>query len=278
MNATTKRKASHIGFYLLVFLVIAYCVLPFAWQIFTSFKYDRDINQLPPVVPATLTLDHYRNVLGFNNFNNYVRNSLIVATSTTIFSLLVGSFCAYALSRLRFKGKGAVMGMTLAASMFPQIAIVSTLYIIFKNLGMLNTFYPMIISNMIFTLPLTIWILTSFFRSIPASLEEAALIDGLNRRQILFKVFLPIAAPGIFTSAILVFIMSWNEFLFALTFTNSPSAQTIPVGIAFFPQMFHIPWGDLAAATVVVTIPLIVLVFIFQRRIIYGLTAGAVKE
>jgi multiple sugar transport system permease protein len=278
MKASTKRTANNIGFYLLVAAVIAYCVLPFAWQIFTSFKYDRDINMLPPIVPDVLTLDHYRNVLGFNNFNNYVRNSLIVATATTVFSLLVGSFCAYALSRLRFRGKGAVMGMTLAASMFPQIAIVSTLYIIFRNLGILNTFYPMIISNMIFTLPLTIWILTSFFRSIPASLEEAALIDGLNRRQILFKVFLPIAAPGIFTSAILVFIMSWNEFLFALTFTNSPAAQTIPVGIAFFPQMFHIPWGDLAAATVVVTIPLIVLVFFFQRRIIYGLTAGAVKE
>lgn len=273
-----KRQLNNLGFYLLVALVILYCVLPFAWQIFTSFKYDRDINQIPPIVPDELTLDHYKNVLGFNNFNNYLRNSVIVSTTTTIISLVIGSFCAYALSRLRFRGKGAVLGLTLSASMFPQIAIVSTLYIIFRSLKVLNTFYPMIISNMIFTLPLSIWILTSFFKSIPASLEEAALIDGLNRRQILFKVFLPIAAPGIFTSAILVFIMSWNEFLFALTFTNSPAAQTIPVGIAFFPQMFHVPWGDLAAATVLVTIPLMVLVFAFQRRIIYGLTAGAVKE
>jgi ABC-type sugar transport system, permease component len=273
-----KRQLKNAGFYFLVALVIIYCVLPFAWQIFTSFKYDRDINQIPPIVPDELTLDHYKNVLGFNNFGNYLRNSVIVSTTTTIISLIIGSFCAYALSRLRFRGKGAVMGLTLSASMFPQIAIVSTLYIIFRSMKVLNTFYPMIISNMIFTLPLSIWILTSFFKSIPASLEEAALMDGLNRRQILLKVFLPIAAPGIFTSAILVFIMSWNEFLFALTFTNSPAAQTIPVGIAFFPQMFHVPWGDLAAATVLVTIPLMVLVFAFQRRIIYGLTAGAVKE
>lgn len=278
MTGKQKRVAADIGFYAIAAAMVLYCVLPFAWQILTSFKYDRDINQIPPLIPATLTLDHYKNVLGFNNFNNYIRNSLIVATTTTIVSLLAGSFCAYALSRLKFRGKGAVMGLTLAASMFPQIAIVSTLYIIFRSLSILNTFYPMIISNMIFTLPLTIWILTSFFKSIPPSLEEAALMDGLNRRQILFKIFLPLAAPGIFTSAILVFIMSWNEFLFALTFTNSPAAQTIPVGIAFFPQMFHVPWGDLAAATVVVTVPLIVLVFIFQRRIIYGLTAGAVKE
>ncbi len=278
MSRNSKRAVSACGFYLLVAAIILYCVLPFAWQIFTSFKFDRDINTIPPIVPAELTLEHYRNVLGFNNFNNYLRNSVIVSTVTTLVSLLIGSFCAYALSRLRFRGKGPVMGLILAASMFPQIAIVSTLYIIYKNVNILNTFYPMIISNMIFTLPLSIWILTSFFKTIPASLEEAALIDGLSRIQILFKVFLPIAAPGIFTSAILVFIMSWNEFLFALTFTNSPAAQTIPVGIAFFPQMFHIPWGDLAAATVLVTIPLIVLVFAFQRRIIYGLTAGAVKE
>lgn len=277
MNSRT-RALNAIGFYLLVAVVILYCVLPFAWQFFTSFKYDRDINQIPPIIPAELTLNHYRNVLGFNNFNNYLRNSIIVSTTTTIISLVIGSFCAYALSRLRFRGKTAIMGLTLSASMFPQIAIVSTLYIIFRSMKALNTFYPMIVSNMIFTLPLSIWILTSFFRSIPVSLEEAALIDGLNRRQILFKVFLPIAAPGIFTSAILVFIMSWNEFLFALTFTNSPAAQTIPVGIAFFPQMFHVPWGDLAAATVLVTLPLIALVFAFQRRIIYGLTAGAVKE
>lgn len=278
MTAKTRAKLAKFEFYLLVTAITAYCMLPFLWQILTSFKYDRDINQIPPLVPDQLTLDHYRNVFGFNNFNNYIRNSLIVSTTTTIVSLVIGSFCAYALSRLRFRGKGAVMGMTLAASMFPQIAIVSTLYIIFRSLEILNTFYPMIISNMIFTLPLSIWILTSFFKSIPPSLEEAALIDGLNRRQILFRIFLPIAAPGIFTSAILVFIMSWNEFLFALTFTNSPEAQTIPVGIAFFPQMFFVPWGDLAAATVVVTVPLIILVFAFQRRIIYGLTAGAVKE
>lgn len=278
MKAKHKRWLGAAGFYLLVAVVVLYCVMPFVWQLFTSFKYDRDINLLPPVIPEQLTLDHYRNVFSFNNFGFYVRNSLIISTVTTVVSLLVGSFCAYAMSRLRFKGKGVVMVLTLAASMFPQIAIVSTLYIIFRSLAILNTFYPMMISNMIFTLPLTIWILTSFFKSIPISLEEAALIDGLNRRQILFKVFLPLAAPGIFTCAILVFIASWNEFLFALTFTNSPDAQTIPVGIAFFPQMYYLPWGDLAAATVVVTIPLIILVLLFQRRIIYGLTAGAVKE
>lgn len=278
MTTKNRRVIKDVLFYLAVALIVIYCVMPFIWQIVTSFKYDRDINIIPPLIPDQLTLDHYRNVFGFNNFGMYVRNSLIISSVTTVSSLMAGSFCAYALSRLRFSGKGVIMGITLAASMFPQIAIVSTLYIIFRSLAILNTLYPMMISNMIFTLPLTIWILTSFFRSIPASLEEAALIDGLNRRQILFKIFLPVAAPGIFTCAILVFIASWNEFLFALTFTNSPNAQTIPVGIAFFPQMYYLPWGDLAAATVIVTIPLIIIVLIFQRRIIYGLTSGAVKE
>lgn len=278
MTNRRKKIINNVLFYAAVALIVLYCVLPFVWQIVTSFKYDRDINVIPPLIPEQLTLDHYRNVFGFNNFSAYVVNSLIVSSVTTVASLLSGSFCAYSLARLRFRGKGVIMGVTLAASMFPQIAIVSTLYIIFRSLTILNTLYPMMISNMIFTLPLTIWILTSFFRSIPISLEEAALIDGLNRRQILFRVFLPVAAPGIFTCAILVFIASWNEFLFALTFTTSASAQTIPVGIAFFPQMYYLPWGDLAAATVLVTIPLIIIVLIFQRRIIYGLTAGAVKE
>ncbi len=194
MKAINKRRCQNLGFYLVVTLMVLYCVLPFLWQLFTSFKYDRDINLIPPIIPDELTLDHYKNVFAFNNFGYYVRNSIIVSSVTTIVSLIVGAFCAYAMSRLRFKGKGVVMVLTLTASMFPQIAIVSTLYIIFRSLAILNTFYPMMISNMIFTLPLTIWILTSFFRSIPISLEEAALIDGLNRRQILFKVFLPIAA------------------------------------------------------------------------------------
>lgn len=272
------KALSKIGFYLIVVLVILYCLAPFAWQILTSFKYDRDINLIPPLIPDRLTIEHYINVLTFKDFGNYIRNSVIVSVMTTLISLVLGAFCAYALARLRFRGKGGVMIFTLASSMFPQIAIVSTLYLAFRSLGMINTFSPMILSNLTFTLPLAIWIMTGFFKSIPASLEEAAMIDGCNRLQVLFRVFLPLAAPGMFTCAILVFIMSWNEFLFAITFTTTAKSQTIPVGIAFFPQLYHVPWGDLAAATIIVTIPLIVLVFIFQKRIIYGLTAGAVKE
>lgn len=278
MPKIIKTRFNQLCFYLLVIMVVLYCVLPFAWQILTSLKFDRDINKIPPLLPARITFEHYWNVFSFNNFSNYIRNSIIVSVVTTLISLLIGSFCAYALSRLRFRGKGVILGFTLASSMFPQIAIVSTLYLIFKSLQLLNTYVPMILSNLTFTLPLSIWILTSFFKSIPVSLEEAALIDGCSRWQVLLRIFLPVAAPGIFTCAILVFIMAWNEFLFAVTFTTTPASQTIPVGIAFFPQMFHVPWGDLAAATVLVTIPLIILTLVFQRRIIYGLTAGAVKE
>ncbi|MCX6089962.1 MAG: carbohydrate ABC transporter permease [Candidatus Atribacteria bacterium] len=273
-----KNYIGRLLFYFVVTFIILYCVLPFVWQVLTSFKYDRDISKIPPLVPKIMTLDHYKNVFGFNNFNLYVRNSIVVSVATTFISLLIGSFCSYALARLRFRGKNTILGFTLAASMFPQIAIVSSLYLFFRQLKLINTVFPMIISYLIFTLPLSIWILTSFFKTIPVSVEEAAYIDGCTRFQMYSRILLPLAAPGIFTCGILVFIMAWNEFLFALTFTTSPASQTIPVGIAFFPQMYYVPWGDLAAATVVVTIPLIALVFIFQRKIIYGLTAGAVKE
>ncbi len=179
MKAINKRRCQNLGFYLVVTLMVLYCVLPFLWQLFTSFKYDRDINLIPPIIPDELTLDHYKNVFAFNNFGYYVRNSIIVSSVTTIVSLIVGAFCAYAMSRLRFKGKGVVMVLTLTASMFPQIAIVSTLYIIFRSLAILNTFYPMMISNMIFTLPLTIWILTSFSGPSPSVWKKLRLSTGL---------------------------------------------------------------------------------------------------
>ena len=278
MKRKTKKSFNRIVFYLVVVVIVLYCIVPFAWQVLTSFKFDRDISKIPPLIPHTLTLNHYRNVFGFNNFGLYVRNSIVVSMATTLISLLFSSFAAYALARMRFRGKSTILGFTLASSMFPQIAIVSSLYLFFRYLKLINTFFPMIISYLIFTLPLSIWILTSFFRTIPESVEEAASIDGCSRLQTYFRILLPLAVPGIFTCAILVFIMAWNEFLFALTFTTTPASQTIPVGIAFFPQMYFVPWGDLAAATIIVTIPLIVLVFVFQRKIIYGLTAGAVKE
>ncbi|HHV63341.1 MAG TPA: carbohydrate ABC transporter permease [Firmicutes bacterium] len=264
------------AFYLLVILIVLGCVGPFAWQIITSIKPARELTTLPPILPSQVTVEHYIRVFE-RPFGKYIMNSVIVASATTIFCLVVGSFAAYALGRLRMKGKMIILSMVLAVSMFPEIAIVSPLYVVMRNLKLLNTYPALIFPYTTFAMPLTLWILTSFFREIPAELEEAAKIDGCSPLQAFWKVILPIAAPGMFTTAILVFIAAWNEFLFALTFTKTIQAQTIPVGIAMLPTMYHVPWGSIAAASVIVTIPLIILVLVFQRRIISGLTAGAVK-
>jgi len=250
---------------------------PFLWQLLTSLKPDAELTSLPPLLPVHPAYDHYLAVLRGTPFLRVIGNSAAVASLSTLLSICVGSLAAFGLAKLRVRFKGVILLFVLSASMFPPIATVSPLYLVIRGLGLRDTLWALILTYTTFSLPLAVWILTSFFREIPDEIYRAARVDGCSPFQAFIRIMLPLAAPGIFTTAILVFIFSWNEFLFALTFTATPASRTIPVAIALFPGLHEVPWGDIAAASVVVTIPLIALVFAFQRRIIEGLTAGAVK-
>jgi len=265
------------GFYLFLFLLISYCLGPIFWQLITSLKPDIELTKIPPILPQHPTVVHYISVFKRHPFLKIIRNSLVVASFTTIFSLAVGSLSAFALAKLKLKGKMLILGFALSVSIFPPISTVSPLYIIIRGLGLRDTIWALIITYTTFSLPLSIWMLTNFFKQIPDELYLAARIDGCSPFQAFYKILLPLCAPGISATAILVFIFSWNEFLFALTFTSTTASRTIPVAIALFPGIHEIPWGEIAAATIIVIIPLIVLVIAFQRRIVEGLTAGAIK-
>jgi len=261
----------------LLMLVSLYCLGPFLWQGLTSLKTAADLTRLPPLLPHPPTLEHYRSIFAGHPLLRIIANSFIVATASTVLALSIGSLAAFALAKLPVPGKGAVLLLVLSTSMFPPIATVSPLYLLIRAAGLRDSPVSLILTYTSFTLPLTLWVLTHFFRNIPDVLYRAARIDGCTPWQSFTRIMLPLAAPGIFATAILVFIFSWNEFLFALTFTSTTASRTIPVGIALFPGLHEIPWGEIAAASVVVTLPLLFLVFFFQRRIIEGLTAGAVK-
>jgi len=265
------------GFYLLLLMVVLYCSGPLLWQFITSIKPDAELTRIPPVFPTEATMGHYISIFKGHPFPRIIINSAIIAASTTILSIIIGSLAGFGLAKLKIRYKTLILGFVLSVSMFPPIATVSPLYIIIRALGLRDTWLALIITYTTFSLPLSIWILTNFFREIPDELYRAARVDGCSPFQAFYKIMLPLSAPGFFTAAILIFIFSWNEFLFALTFTSTTASRTIPVGIALFPGLHEVPWGDIAAASVVVTIPLIILVFAFQKRIIEGLTAGAVK-
>lgn len=264
-------------FYFLLSAAFIYCSGPLLWQFITSLKPDYELTAIPPVLPQTITPEHYVSIFKGHPFLRIIANSAIVASSTTALSLAVGSLAAFGLAKLKVSHKTFILGFILSASMFPPIATVSPLYIIIRALGLRDTLWALIATYTTFSLPLSIWILTNFFREIPDEIYLAAKVDGCTPFQAFRRIMLPLAAPGLFATAILVFIFSWNEFLFALTFTSTAASRTIPVGIALFPGLHEVPWGDIAAASVVVTVPLVAVVFAFQRRIIEGLTAGAVK-
>jgi multiple sugar transport system permease protein len=271
------RKTWKAGLYLLLTLTAIYTSAPLLWQFITSIKPDHELVRMPPVLPESPTAGHYASIFKEHPFLRIILNSAMVASSTTVLSLIVGSLAAFALAKLKVRHKALILALVLSVSMFPPIAIVSPLYIIIRTLGLRDTWWALIITYTTFSLPLSIWILTNFFKEIPDEIYLAARVDGCTPFQAFYRIMLPLSAPGLFATAILVFIFSWNEFLFALTFTSTPASRTIPVAIALFPGLHEVPWGDIAAASIVVTTPLIILVFAFQRRIIEGLTAGAVK-
>jgi multiple sugar transport system permease protein len=268
-------------FYVAMGAFVLFCIAPFVWTLITSLKSDANIYQSPPTyVPRPVDLSNWVKVLTLPRFTRALWNSAVVASSATVLSLLVGSLCAYALARLRFPGKNLVLAAVLAVAMFPGISIVSPLYLQFRDWGLINNKLSLILPSVTFTLPICIWTLNAFFRDLPLELEEAARVDGATRAQTFVRIIAPLAAPGVFTTAILLFIAAWNEFLFARTFMSLQSAYTAPVAIAQFEGADiaqATAWGQITSAAVAITLPLVLLVLVFQRRIVSGLTAGAVK-
>ena len=273
-GATARQVLLWVG----VAAIVVFCLFPFYWLINTSLKSGADLSGAA-LLPPSPTVDNYTSIFEDTAFTNALRNSAIIAGSVTVLSLLIGSFAGYALARLRLPFKFLILAIVLSISTFPPIAIAAPIFELWTNIGLYNTYLGLILPSLAFGLPLTVFIMASFFHDIPRELEDAALVDGATRLQAFRKVVVPLAAPGVVTAGLLVFIFAWNEFLFAITLTSTPERRPVPAAIAFFTgsQQFEVPLGTISAASVVVTIPLIVLVLIFQRRIVAGLTAGAVK-
>ena len=261
-----------------VLLLLALYALPFFWQVLTSFKPDALLLRLPPLVPTELTTAHYEAVWAHSVMPSAIGNSLAVAGSTTALALLVGLFAAYALARLPVPGARALLLGLVAGTAFPQIAIVSPLYLLIRALGLRDTWSALVLANTSFALPLVIWLLTGFIREIPEELEEAAALDGAGRGQILRWIVVPLVAPGLASAGLLAFLAGWNEFLFAYTFTASERSRTVPVALALFPGVFEIPWGDIAAASILASLPPVLIVVGLGRYLVRGLLAGALKE
>ena len=277
-----RRLLRRVPFYVLIAIIFVYAVFPFYWAIRSAFTPDADLFRTPvQYIPLNPTLDNFREVLGSGEFQRALLNSTIVAGSVTLVALAVGSLAGYALGRFRFHGRTATLYLMLSMTIFPQIAILGALYTMVSRFGLYDSLAALIFSYMLIVLPFTVWVLTSFMRALPRDLEEAAYVDGASPLQTFYRVMLPLVAPGLVTAGLLAFIAAWNEFLFALSFTQTPDTHTVPVAIVSFTgesgSAFDRPWGQIMAATVIVTVPLIVLTLILQRRILAGLTAGAVK-
>lgn len=259
-------------------IIIVYALLPVIWILSLSLKPASDLND-GQFFPQAISLEHYQSIFKDPQFPAALWNSLGIASLSTVFAVILGMFAAYAIVRLEFPGRRLILAGALATAMFPSIAIVGPLFNIWRSIGLFDTWAGLILPYMTFTLPLAIWILAAFFREIPWDLDKAARVDGATPLQAFIKVIAPLAAPGIFTAAILVFIFAWNDFLFAIALTSTNEARTVPAAIAFFTgsSRFDLPTGSIAAASVVVTVPVMLIVLIFQRRIVSGLTSGAVK-
>jgi len=274
--------ASYVG----MGLIVLYCVIPFYWMVVSSLRLPSE-GRSTEFIPNPVSIENYKGVFaGQNNFGRSLINSLIVSGTTTVLTLLFGIIAAYALARLAFRGKGAVLWIIMACSMFPLIILIPPLLKMFSSTTpfewfprWIDTYQAVIIPGLSFGLPLAVWNLTAFFKQMPVELEQAAMVDGCTPAVAFRKVILPLAAPGVFTTAIIVFIGAWNEFLLALTFLQAPEKQTATVAISKFTGTtgFDTPYGTIMAAGVIVTVPLLIAVLLFQRRIVAGLTAGGVK-
>ncbi len=297
VSRSVRLRKSPVGriliklpFWLLIFAIAFYALFPFYWAVRSAITPDPELFSTPiKYFPSHPTWSHFHDALSSGFFRRALLNSTIVAGSVTLLSLSIGSVAAYALGRFRFRGRSFVLYLMLSMTIFPQIAILGALYTMFTGFHIVSflhfpklydSLWALIFSYLIFTLPFTIWVLTSFMRALPGDLEEAAYVDGATPLQVFWKVLLPLIAPGLVTTGLLAFIAAWNEYLYAVSFIQSPDHYTVPVAIVSFvgkTSAFQTPWGTWMAATVIVTLPLILLTLILQRRILAGLTAGAVK-
>jgi trehalose/maltose transport system permease protein len=259
-----------------VLLVFGF-VFPVYWTVVSSFAPEARLFEVPPIVPTALTLDHYRALFDQRQFWLPMRNSLIVSAATTVSAIVIGTLAAYALTRLEFRGRTLLLAGVLAVSMLPQVSLVPPLYLALRATHLIDTYAGLVLPYLSFALPLSIWLLVGYFRQLPPEVEDAALIDGASRVQALRHIVLPLAWPGVATAGILTFLYCWNEFIFALSFTLGPERQTAPVAIALFRGRYQVPWGQILAAAVVTTLPVVAVVVAFERRIVEGLTTGAMK-
>ncbi len=276
-----KSVLREIGFYLLVLIVLAISLFPFYWILRTAFETDAESAQgstTTGLLPAHLSFSAFSNDFTQQHFLTPLVNSAIVAAGATVITIVVASLAGYALARFPIRGARTILGFVLVAGFFPVLAMIGPLFLLLKDLGLLDNIYPLIIIYLVYTLPIATWLLTNFFSQIPRDLEEAALVDGATRMQALRKVVIPVAVPGVFTTAILAFILAWNDFAFAVSFLDTPNRFTAPLAIVNFGQSaFQVYYNRIDAAVVIITIPIAVLVLFAQRRIVAGLTAGSVR-
>ena len=268
-----------VALYFFAFVVVVVSVYPFLYTVATSFKTGNELFS-PSLLPDAPTWRNYIQLFeGRQPFGRHLLNSIMVATVTVAIAMLMAVTASYALGRINFKGKGALLLAILAVSMFPQVAVLSGMFELMQALGLYNRSIGLVVPYTIFTLPFTVWILTTFMRGLPKELEEAAIMDGCGPLRIIFEVFMPLLAPALVSTGLLAFIGAWNEFLFALTFVSDDSQRTVPVSISLITgaTAYEVPWGSIMAASVIVTVPLVLLVLVFQQKIVSGLTAGAVK-
>ena len=272
------KLTKSVLFYALVVFIVVVSVFPFYYAILTSLKSGTDLFRVT-YWPTSISFDNFRQVFTQGAFPRNLLNSVFVASVTVILALFLAVTASFALSRVRFRGRSLLLMTILAVSMFPQISVLAGLFEVIRFLGIYNTPWALIFAYTIFTLPFTVWVLTTFMRDLPVEIEEAAIVDGATPWVIITQVFMPLMWPALVTTGLLAFIAAWNEFLFALTFTVSNETRTVPVAIALLSggSQYEIPWGIIMAASVVVTVPLVALVLVFQRKIVSGLTAGGVK-
>ena len=275
---SARRVTGRVGLALLWVALALFLLLPFHYALVSSVRPASELFA-PAWWPSSPTLGNYRAVMEGQSFGRNILNSVAVATAVVALSLALGLFAAYALGRVRFAGRRLLLYTILGVSMFPQVAVLSGLFEIVRWFGLYDSLLALVFSNLILTLPFTVWVLTAFMRELPVEIEEAAIMDGATPWHIVTRIFLPLMAPALVATGLLAFIAAWNEFLFALSFTLSNTRRTVPVAIALITgaSEYELPWGSIMAASAIVTVPLLALVLVFQRRLVAGLTAGAVK-
>jgi multiple sugar transport system permease protein len=274
------RNKTNLGTWIGFVLIMLWCLFPVVWIISLSFKpVEETAAGSPQFLPKDFTLQNYKDILDNPDFLDALRNSFGIALISTVLAVIFATLAAYAIARLEFRGKRLVLSLALAIAMFPVVSLVGPLFDMWRTFGLFNTWPGLIIPYMSFTLPLAIWTLSAFFREIPWEMEQAAQVDGATSWQAFRKVIVPLAAPGVFTAAILTFFFAWNEFVLAISLTSTTASRTVPAQLSYFvgPDPFNPPYGQLATASVVVTVPIIIIVLLFQRKIVAGLTSGAVK-